>query len=118
MTTETVPPRVTIEFTEHAFARALERLGHDEAAVRFEAPRAKRVDHYKDGLRLWRIEGGWLGVHEVMVAGTLVKAVVITALDDSMTAGWRPASAPRPVRVHQRPRPGVNRHGRGLVSRA
>lgn len=92
-TTEFVPPRAKIEITEHAFNRARDRLGLTKAAVEFAAPRAKRVDAYKDGLRLWRIDKGWLAVHEIFLeGGQHFRAVVVTAIDDSMLAGWAPRS--------------------------
>jgi hypothetical protein len=61
--------------------------------VDFAAPRAKRVDAYKDGLRLWRIEKGWLAVHEIFIdGGQHFRAVVITAITDDMLPGWSPRS--------------------------
>ena len=91
--TEIVPPRAKIEITEHAYKRARERLGLTRADVDFAAPRAKRVDSYKDGLRLWRIDKGWLAVHEcTLEGGTHFRAVVITAITDDQLAGWAPRS--------------------------
>lgn len=100
MPAEPVPPRTTIEFSANALERARERLGLDEKAVREAAAHATRHDQYKDGLRLWHIDGGWLAVHEVgLPGGSYFRAVVVTALDDTMLAGWRPreakASAPK-----------------------
>jgi len=93
MPTEIVPQNANIDITDHAIKRARERLGLDEAAVRFAAPRAKRVDSYKDGLRLWRIHRGWLVVHEAFIAGgQRFQATVVTAIDDSMLKGWAPRS--------------------------
>lgn len=88
---EIVPTRSSIEFTVTGLERAKERLGLSEADAKFYALRAKRVDLYKDGLRLWRVPGGWLAVHEVQLGGSeRLHAVVVTALADDMTAGWLP----------------------------
>lgn len=104
-TTEFVPPRAQIEFTEHAFERARERLGMSKEDVEFAAPRAKRVDAYKDGLRLWRIDKGWLAVHECALdGGQHFRAVVITTITDDMLAGWAPRS-PAAYTAPKRPRP-------------
>ena len=107
-TTEFVPPRAQIEITEHAFDRARDRLGLSKADVEFAAPHAKRVDAYKDGLRLWRIDKGWLAVHECAIeGGTHFRAVVVTAITDGMLAGWAPRSPSaytEPKRSRPRPR--------------
>jgi hypothetical protein len=117
MPSEPVPAHANIEITLHAYERARERLGLDEDAVRSAIERAKRVDMYKDGLRLWRISGGWLAVHEMQLAGgEQFRAVVVTALDDAQTLGWRPRSPAAYTAPKRRARVAVNHSGRRAVA--
>ena len=91
---EFVPPSAQIEITEHAFDRARDRLGLSKADVEFAAPHAKRVDAYKDGLRLWRIDKGWFAVHECALEGETVR-------DPATSTARRPDPRDRPVNVRR-----------------
>lgn len=106
MSTDFVPIHATIEISGTGAARAAGRLNLQDEALLRAAREAKRVDLYKDGLRLWRVDGGHLVVHEHQLAGgTHFRAVVIDALDDKtcVLEGWRPRAPAAYTRPRSRP---------------
>lgn len=72
---------------------------------------ARRVNRYKDGLRLWHIRAGevagWVAVHEALSldgTGRLIRAVAVDVLTEAEVEGddrWRERVVPAPRKRHK-----------------